>query len=263
MAWFETNRVDCVFGLARNARLVEEIAIDLAWAKKEATRTVTPARRCRDIWWSTLDGWSRRRRVVGTVEWARGEANPPRFAVTSLKPAEANARNLYQRISCARSKMENRIKECQLNPFACRASAATMRANPLRLWFASMAYVLLCALRRIGLAHTQFAEATCGTLRLALIKTGAQVRRSVRGIKVPCLGKPVPRRVRPRPCAIGRRCGTLTTQTPQGAFVSKYRCPAGSDEPARPPQAAATDQTTSTRRSRPFAASYPNTGMPW
>ena len=80
--------------------------------------------------------------------------------------------------------MENRIKECQLDLFAGRASAATMRANQLRLWFASMAYVLLCALRRIGLAHTQFAEATCGTLRLALLKIGAQVRRSVRRIKV-------------------------------------------------------------------------------
>jgi hypothetical protein len=78
--------------------------------------------------------------------------------------------------------MENRIKECQLDLFAARASAATMRANQLRLWFASMTYVVLCALRRIGLAHTQFAEATRGRLRLALI--GAQVRRSVRRIAI-------------------------------------------------------------------------------
>jgi hypothetical protein len=80
--------------------------------------------------------------------------------------------------------MENRIKECQLDLFAGRASAATMRANQLRLWFASMVYVLLCALRRIGLAHTQFANATCGTLRLALLKIGAQVRRSVRRLAI-------------------------------------------------------------------------------
>ena len=80
--------------------------------------------------------------------------------------------------------MENRVKECQLDLFAGRASAATMRANQLRLWFASMAYVLLCALRRIGLAHTQFAEAACGTLHLALLRIGAQVRKSVRCIKV-------------------------------------------------------------------------------
>jgi hypothetical protein len=80
--------------------------------------------------------------------------------------------------------MENRVKECQLDLFAGRASAATMRANQLRLWFASMAYVLLCALRRVGLAHTQFAEATCGTLRLALLKIGALVTISVRRIRL-------------------------------------------------------------------------------
>lgn len=183
MAWCEANRVDFLFGLARNARLVEEIAIDLAWAEDEATRTGRPARRFRDFRWSTLDSWSRRRRVIGKAEWTRGEANP-RFVVTSLKREEADARSLYERIYCARGEMENRIKECQLDLFAGRASAASMRANQLRLWFASMAYVLLCALRRIGLAHTQFANATCGTLRLALLKIGAQVRRSVRRLAI-------------------------------------------------------------------------------
>ena len=112
-----------------------------------------------------------------------GEANP-RFVVTSLKPAEVDGRHLYEKVYCARGEMENRIKECQLDLFADRTSAATMRANQLRLWFASMAYVLLCALRRIGLAHTQFAEATCGTIRLKLLKIGALVRVSVRRIKV-------------------------------------------------------------------------------
>ena len=183
MAWCEANRVDFLFGLARNARLVEEIAIDLAWAEDEATRTGRPARRFRDFRWSTLDSWSRRRRVVAKAEWTRGEANP-RFIVTSLRPAEIDARTLYERVYCARGEMENRIKECQLDLFAGRASAATMRANQLRLWFAAMAYVLLCALRRIGLAHTQFATATCSTLRLALLKIGAQVRRSVRRVAI-------------------------------------------------------------------------------
>jgi hypothetical protein len=183
MAWCEANRVDFVFGLARNPRLVEELAIDLALAEEEATRTGKPARRFRDFRWSTLDSWSRGRRVIGKAEWTRSEANP-RFVVTSLRPAEIDARVLYERVYCARGEMENRIKECQLDLFAGRASAATMRANQLRLWFAAMAYVLLCALRRIGLAHTQFAEATCGTLRLALLKIGALVRISVRRIKI-------------------------------------------------------------------------------
>jgi DDE family transposase len=183
MAWCEANRVDFLFGLARNARLVEELALELAWAEEEAARTGQSARRFRDFRWSTLDSWSRRRRVVGKAEWTRGEPNP-RFVVTSLRPAEIDAHALYERVYCARGEMENRIKECQLDLFADRASAATMRANQLRLWFASMAYVLLCALRRIGLAHTHFAEATCGTLRLALLKMGALVRVSVRRIKL-------------------------------------------------------------------------------
>jgi Transposase DDE domain group 1 len=183
MAWCEAHRVDFVFGLARNPRLVEELSIDLAWAEEEASRTGKPARRFRDFRWSTLDSWSRRQRVIGKAEWTRGEANP-RFVVTSLRPAEINARVLYERVYCARGDMENRVKECQLDLFAGRASAATMRANQLRLWFASMAYVLLCALRRIGLPHTRFADATCGTLRLALLRIGAQVRRSVRRIKL-------------------------------------------------------------------------------
>jgi len=183
MAWCEANRIDFVFGLARNSRLVEELTLEMAWAEGEASRTSQPARRFRDFRWSTLDSWSRRRRVIGKAEWTRGEANP-RFVVTSLKRHEIDARVLYEQVYCARDDMENRVKECQLDLFAGRASAATMRANQLRLWFASMACVLLCALRRIGLAHTQFAEATCGTLRLALLRIGAQVRKSVRRIKI-------------------------------------------------------------------------------
>ena len=182
MAWCENNHVDFVFGLARNARLVDEIYVELAQAEEEAERTARPARRFKDFRYSTLDSWSRRRRVIGKAEWTRGEANP-RFIVTSLSRAEAGARQLYEDIYCARGDMENRIKECQGDLFADRTSTATMRANQLRLWFASSAYVLICALRRLGLAHTQFAEATSGTIRLKLFKIGALVKVSVRRIR--------------------------------------------------------------------------------
>ena len=120
--------------------------------------------------------------MIGKAEWTEGEANP-RFIVTSLSQAETDGRVLYEQVYCARGDMENRIKECQGDLFADRTSAATMRANQLRLWFASMAYVLLCALRRIALAHTQFAAATCGTIRLKLLKIGALVTISVRRIR--------------------------------------------------------------------------------
>jgi len=182
MAWCEANGVDYVFGLARNPWLVEEIAVEILQAEAETSSTGKPARRFKDFRYSTLDSWSRKRRVVAKAEWTEGEANP-RFIVTSLSRAETNGRFLYEKVYCARGDMENRIKECQGDLFADRTSAATMRANQLRLWFASAAYVLLCALRRIGLAHTQFAEATCGTIRLKLLKIGALVTISVRRIR--------------------------------------------------------------------------------
>jgi Transposase DDE domain group 1 len=183
MTWCELNGVDYLFGLARNPRLVGEISAELAQAREQSQATGKPARRFKDFMWSTRHSWSRHRRVVAKAEWTQAEANP-RFVVTSLERCEHEARHLYETIYCARGDMENRIKECQLDLFADRTSAKTMRANQLRLWFAAMAYVLLCALRRIGLNHTQFAVASCGTIRLRLLKIGALVRVSVRRIKI-------------------------------------------------------------------------------
>jgi len=183
MAWCEANRVDYLFGLARNARLVALISYELAAAQEESERTGKPARRFRDFTWSTLKSWSRARRVVAKAEWTQGEANP-RFVVTSLGAGEAETRPLYEDLYCARGEMENRIKECQLDLFADRTSTATLRANQLRLWFASMAYTLITAMRRIGLRHTQFAKATCGSIRLKLLKIGALVTVSVRRVRI-------------------------------------------------------------------------------
>jgi hypothetical protein len=183
MAWCEANGVDYVFGLARNERLVGAIADELARAEAEGLAMGGPVRRFADFAWRTLDSWSRTRRVVAKAEHLPKGANP-RFVVTALPATAIDARTLYEDVYCARGDVENRIKEQQLDLFADRTSAATMRANQLRLWFASFAYVLLEALRRIGLRHTQFATATCGTIRLKLLKIGAQVRKSVRRIKV-------------------------------------------------------------------------------
>ena len=183
MTWCELNGVDYLFGLARNRRLVGAIATELTQAREQSQASGRPARCFKDFMWSTLDSWSHQRRVVAKAEWTQGEANP-RFVVTSLARHEPESRHLYEKIYCARGDMENRIKECQLDLFADRTSTNTMRANQLRLWFASMAYVLLSALRRIALQHTQFATASGGTIRLKLLKIGALVRVSVRRIKI-------------------------------------------------------------------------------
>jgi hypothetical protein len=183
MAWCEANDVHFLLGLAKNPRLIAKISSEMARAEAKSRRTGKPARCFKDFRWTTLDSWSRKRRVVGKAEFTAGEANP-RFVVTSLKRSECKAKYLYEKIYCARGDMENRIKECQLDLYADRTSTATMRANQLRLWFASMAYVLMCAVRRIGLDHTPFAKASCSTIRLKLLKIGALVRISVRRIKV-------------------------------------------------------------------------------
>jgi Transposase DDE domain group 1 len=184
MAWCEANDVDYVFGLAQNARLNAAIAAELARAEARSKRSGEPERCFKDLHWITTSGsWSRHRRVVAKAEWTRDEANP-RFIVTSLNRSQCKGRHLYEKVYCARGDMENRIKECQIDMFADRTSTETMRANQLRLWFAGMAYVLMCALRRIALHDTTLARATCGTLRLKLLKIGAVVTISVRRIKV-------------------------------------------------------------------------------
>jgi hypothetical protein len=165
MTWRKANRVDHVFGLARDERLENEIASDLDKARALAERTGKPARRFHDFRWSTRDSWSRERRVIAKAEWTSGKANP-RFIVTSLKKAEVKARWLYERVYCARGEMENRIKECQLDLFADRTSTGTMRANQIRLWLTSFACILMHGLRRIRLDDTRLSRRmTLATVR--------------------------------------------------------------------------------------------------
>jgi hypothetical protein len=183
MAWCEDNDVHFLFGLAQNKRLNAMIVDELAQAAAKSARTGKPARCFKEFRWQTLNSWSRERRVIAKAEFTGEEANP-RYVVTSLTRSECKPKYLYEKLYCARGEMENRIKECQLDLYADRTSSATMRANQLRLWFASMAYVLLCAVRRIGLHHTRFDNASCGTIRLKLMKIGALVRISVRRIKI-------------------------------------------------------------------------------
>ena len=182
MAWCEANGVDYILGLAKNVRLIRAIGAELAAARDDSRTSGQAARRFKDLTWSTRKSWSRERRVIGKAEWTQEQANP-RFIVTSLTAEDGDGRHLYEDLYCARGEMENRIKECQMDLFADRTSTATMRANQLRLWFASMAYVLVESLRRRALQATELADATCGTIRRKLFKIGALVTVSVRRIK--------------------------------------------------------------------------------
>jgi Transposase DDE domain group 1 len=183
MAWCERNGVDYLLGLAQNPRLVAMIAAEQEQARQEFERTKGPARVFAELRYETLKTWSRERRVVAKAEHLAKGANP-RFVVTSLSAEARAARPLYEEDDCGRGEAENRIKEQQLHLFADRTSARTMRANQIRLFFSSMAYVLLEALRRLGLSGTELAGAQCQTIRLKLLKVGALVRVTVRKVWV-------------------------------------------------------------------------------
>jgi Transposase DDE domain group 1 len=187
MTWCEANNIDYVFGFAKNERLKGIITEELqrAQALYEATRTA--ARVFKDFRYETRESWSRERRVVGKAEHLDKGANP-RFVVSSIGVEEMDARTLYEKLYCARGEMENRIKEQQLWLFADRTSTGKMRANQLRLYFSSVAYMLMHALRRLGLKGTQMAAAQCHTIRLKLLKIGAQVRITVRKVWVSLAG---------------------------------------------------------------------------
>lgn len=184
MAWSEqTDGVEFIFGLARNARLQRRIETQAEEAKQRYEQSGEAARIFADFSYQTRKSWTRARRVIAKAEHLPQGANP-RFVVTSFGAETYNAQALYEEQYCARGDMENRIKEQQLDMFADRTSASLMRANQMRLWFSSVAYTLMQALRRIGLKGTKMARAQCGTIRTRLLKIGARVRISVRRIAV-------------------------------------------------------------------------------
>jgi hypothetical protein len=181
MAWCEENHVDYVFGLAKNKRLTKILGRELYEVEQQFQATGEPARLFKEFTYRTRKSWSRERRVIGKAEHLAKGSNP-RFVVTSLSAECFAPRPLYEDVYCARGDMENRIKEQQLCLFADRTSCQTMRANQLRLWLSSAAYVLVQALRQQGLKNTSLAQARCDTIRLKLLKIGAIVRVTVRRI---------------------------------------------------------------------------------
>lgn len=184
MAWCEKEGIDYLFGLAQNPRLKKQIGPEMGQVEERYQQTQTPARVFTEFFHATQDTWSRERRVVAKAEHLDKGANP-RFVVTSLPAEQMPAQELYEKMYCARGDCpENRIKEQQLDLFADRTSTGKMWSNQLRLYFSSIAYVLLQTLRRLALAGTELEKAQCGTIRLKLLKIGAQIRVTVRKVWV-------------------------------------------------------------------------------
>ena len=180
MAWCEKdeNKVDYVFGLARNQRLRRIIGNEMHQAQLEHQATGKAARIFSEFHYRTHKSWSCSRRVVAKAEFLDKGENP-RFVVTSLTAQEWSAQQLYEKLYCARGEMENRIKE-QMCLFAGRLSTDEMRGNQLRLYFSALAYTLVEALRRLPLKGTEWAEAQVDTIRRRLFKIGTIVRISAR-----------------------------------------------------------------------------------
>jgi len=187
MSWCEARKVDYVFGFAKNERLKRIIAEELKRAQHQYEETKQASRIFKDFRYQTRESWTQERRVVAKAEHLDKGSNP-RFVVTSIEMEKMDAQTLYEELYCQRGDMENRIKEQQLWLFADRTSAGKMRANQIRLYFSSVAYVLMQALRRLGLKGTQLAAAQCNTIRLKLLKVGAQVKITVRKVWISLAG---------------------------------------------------------------------------
>ena len=184
MAWCEREGLDYIFGLAQNARLKKQIEPEMAQAAAQYEQTKAPARVFTEFLYATEKTWSRQRRVIAKAEHIAKGGNP-RFIVTSLSQEQMAARELYENVYCARGECpENRIKEQQLDLFADRTSTGKMWSNQLRMYFSSIAYVMISTLRRTALAGTVLEKAQCGTIRLKLLKIGAQIRVTARKIWV-------------------------------------------------------------------------------
>ena len=183
MAWCEAHEVRYVLGFAKNDRLKAAIEEEMEEARRACEASGTAERVFKDFVYRTRTSWSRERRVVGKAEYLPGRENP-RFIVTNQPVGAVGAQQLYEELYCIRGDMENRIKEQQLDLFAGRMSTSQLRTNQTRLYLASIAYVLMNALRRIGLEGTELERAQCGTIRTKLLKIGGQIRVTVRKVWV-------------------------------------------------------------------------------
>lgn len=181
MSWCEDNGVGYVFGLAKNKCPVKIIGKQLHEAQVQFEASKQPARVFTELAYQTRKSGKRERRVVAKAEQLEKGANP-RFVVTSLSAQQFSTQAFYEELHCARGEMENCIKEQQVALFADRTSTELMRGNPLRLYFSTFAYQLMQGLRRLSLKGNATAQAQCKTIRLKLLKIGAQIRLTVRRV---------------------------------------------------------------------------------
>jgi len=180
LTWIEDQKnLFYVVGLARNSRLEEEIEAELAVMAELCRRSGKSQRMFKELLWQTRDSWSCERRVVAKAEALVGKTNP-RFVVTNLPRDQWPAQTLYEDLYCARGDMENRIKEHQLQLFSIRTSCHQMRANQMRLWLSTFAYLFFVELRTKVWQGSEASHWEPATIRLRVLKVAATVSVSTR-----------------------------------------------------------------------------------
>ena len=176
--WCEHNNVDFVIGLSKNTRL-QEMTADIIEQSAENYRQTQEKQRLFGETHYAAATWKLQHRVIVKAEHTNKGANT-RYIVTSLL---GDPQAIYERSYCQRGEMENRIKEQQLGLFADRTSCHAWWPNQWRLLLSSLAYVLMESIRRLALIGTELAHATCGTIRLKLLKIGAVLLRNTRRVR--------------------------------------------------------------------------------
>lgn len=177
MHFCEENKIDFILGLARNSRLQAKLTKEMKAAQLQYEQTKMAARVFKDFQYETLNSWSKKRRVIGKAEHLEKGSNP-RFIVTSLKGSPTQ---LYEKSYCKRGEAENCIKE-QFQLFAHRTSSCVKRANQLRLWFSTVAYLVMVLFKKFALMGTELENAEPASIRSKLLKVAVKVTVSARRV---------------------------------------------------------------------------------
>ena len=171
MEFLERQGCGYIFGLSGNARLNR---IGQPWCEDAAVRRAGQGKDKVRRFFHTgyqAKSWSRQRSVIARVE-ATAKGCDVRFVVTNLS---GRAKALYEKVYCARGRMENMIKDHKLYTKSDRTSCHRWEANRFRLFLHTGAYWLLHQLRQAAPRKSLWRTATFETLRRAFLKIAVRV----------------------------------------------------------------------------------------
>ena len=180
MDLLEQKRCGYIFGLSTNIRLTE---IGRPWSEDVAMRrALSKSEKMRRFFQTgyAAASWSKPRKIVARVE-ASEQGSDIRFIVTNLP---GRAKVLYEKVYCARGRMENLIKDMKLYTRSDRTSCHRWEANQFRLFLHMGAYWLLHELRGAAPKRSIWRTATFETIRYAFLKIAVRIEELKTRIKM-------------------------------------------------------------------------------